>query len=69
MAAMLANTLACVSTTPFGSPVEPEENWMKAVWSGATAARSAACSTAGGSSDSAFSARRSPAAASPLFSK
>ena len=26
--------LACVSTTPFGSLVEPEENWMKATLSG-----------------------------------
>ncbi len=29
---------ACVSTTPLGSLVEPEENWMKAVSSGLTAA-------------------------------
>ena len=27
----LARMLPCVSTTPFGSLVEPEENWMKAV--------------------------------------
>ena len=28
---ILASRLACVSTTPLGSLVEPEENWMKAV--------------------------------------
>jgi hypothetical protein len=38
---MLASRLACVSTTPLGSLVEPEENWMKAVSSGF--ARGAAC--------------------------
>ena len=30
----LAMTLPCVSTTPFGSLVEPEENWMNATSSG-----------------------------------
>ena len=33
-AAQLARMLPCVSTTPFGSLVEPEENWMKATSSG-----------------------------------
>ena len=30
----LAMMFACVSTTPFGSLVEPDENWMKAMSSG-----------------------------------
>ena len=34
----LARTLRWVSTTPFGSLVEPEENWMNATSSGPTAA-------------------------------
>ena len=29
--------LRCVSTTPLGSLVEPDENWMKAMSSGRTA--------------------------------
>ncbi len=32
----LARMLPCVSTTPLGSLVEPEENWMKAVSSAVT---------------------------------
>ena len=34
---MLAMRFACVSTTPLGSLVEPDENWMKAVSSGLAA--------------------------------
>ena len=34
----LARMLPCVSTTPLGSLVEPEENWMKATSSGPTCA-------------------------------
>ena len=34
---LLARMLPCVSTTPFGSLVEPEENWMKATSSGSRA--------------------------------
>ena len=34
----LARMLRCVSTTPLGSLVEPDENWMNAVCSGVTSA-------------------------------
>ena len=34
IASMFVVTLRCVRTTPFGSLVEPDENWMNAVSSG-----------------------------------
>ncbi len=39
MASMFVIRLRCVSTTPFGSLVEPDENWTNAMSPGAAAWR------------------------------